>query len=413
IPGLMTAAQNSGSPLPLPMRVSAGMAVTDLCGKTRMYRRPSPRTECVAVMRPASMASALSQPPSTACKPKSPWLTVLPRQALPRTFPRWVLRYFTRFGISGMIVLLIPLSPEPRPQWQFPPPLRLETPITVAAQLLFLIRAALLGRDLGPAPALPRLFLGSEIIAVVDPHLDADVALGRLGFGKAVFDLGPQGGQGDAAGHATLRAGHFCTAQPAGQLNTNPLGPRFHRCIDSALHSAAKAGPLLQLLGNVFRHQLRIPLRPVNLQRLDLDVPVRQIFQILGQFIDFLAFLTDNHADASGVNEHRHLFARPLNTDFRYTRAAVALFDELADLGVFHKKIGKILLVGVPVAQPIDHDAGAKARRSRFLSHGIYPLPLCLIGQRYTNMRVTPFNRIRRASRAGHDAFHDRSIINA
>src|SRR5262249_20441289 len=72
IPGLTTAAQYSGSPLPLPMRVSAGMAVIDLWGKTRMYSRPSPRTKCVAVMRPASMASAASQPPSTACRPYSP-----------------------------------------------------------------------------------------------------------------------------------------------------------------------------------------------------------------------------------------------------------------------------------------------------------------------------------------------------
>src|SRR5262249_43216403 len=71
-PGWTTAAQSSGSPLPWPMRVSAGMAVTDLCGKTRMYSRPSPRTEWVAVIRPASIASALSQPPSRDCKPYSP-----------------------------------------------------------------------------------------------------------------------------------------------------------------------------------------------------------------------------------------------------------------------------------------------------------------------------------------------------
>ena len=36
MPGLMTAAQYSGSPLPLPMRVSAWIAVIDLCGKTRI-----------------------------------------------------------------------------------------------------------------------------------------------------------------------------------------------------------------------------------------------------------------------------------------------------------------------------------------------------------------------------------------
>src|SRR4029079_12243157 len=35
VPGLMTAAQNSGSPFPLPMRVSKGIEVIDLCGNTR------------------------------------------------------------------------------------------------------------------------------------------------------------------------------------------------------------------------------------------------------------------------------------------------------------------------------------------------------------------------------------------
>src|SRR5947199_3951212 len=135
IPGLMTAAQNSGSPLPLPMRVSAGMAVTDLCGNTRMYSRPSPRTKCVAVIRPDSMASALSQPPSSDCRPKSPKFTALPRVALPFTLPRWLFRNFTRLGMSGMVRLL-----------------------------------------------------GVQVVPVVDPHFNADVALGGVGLGEAVLD---------------------------------------------------------------------------------------------------------------------------------------------------------------------------------------------------------------------------------
>ena len=36
VPGLITAAQYSGSPLPLPMRVSKGIEVIGLCGNTRM-----------------------------------------------------------------------------------------------------------------------------------------------------------------------------------------------------------------------------------------------------------------------------------------------------------------------------------------------------------------------------------------
>src|SRR5438132_7325570 len=139
MPGLMTAAQNSGSPFPLPMRVSAGMAVTDLCGNTRMYSRPSPRTKCVAVMRPDSMASALSQPPSRDCRPKSPNVTELPRVALPFTLPRWLFRNFTRLGISGIAALL-----------------------------------------------------GVLIVSVINPDLDANIALGGVGLGEAEINLGPQ-----------------------------------------------------------------------------------------------------------------------------------------------------------------------------------------------------------------------------
>src|SRR5207245_6609295 len=127
----------------------------DLCGNTRIYNRPSPRTECVAVMRPASIASALSQPPSTACKPKSPKVTVWPRVALPFTLPRWLFRNFTRLGIRGI--------------------------------------AGLLG----------------AILPVIDPHLDPYMSLGGLGLGEPIFNAGPQRGQRNAPGHVALGPGHF------------------------------------------------------------------------------------------------------------------------------------------------------------------------------------------------------------
>src|SRR3954447_9401061 len=122
-------------------------------------------------MRPASVASAFSQRPSRYCRPNSPEETVFPRQALPLTLPRWLFRNFTRLGISGIGILL-----------------------------------------------------GGQIVPVVDPALDPDVALGGLGLGEAVFDLGPQRGQRDAAEHARLLSGHFRAAQPAGQLQADALG---------------------------------------------------------------------------------------------------------------------------------------------------------------------------------------------
>src|SRR5580700_9300489 len=113
-------------------------------------------------MRPASIASALNQPLSSACKPNSPIATALPREALPFTMPRWLFRNLTRFGI-------IPIA---------------------------------------------RL-LGHQIVAVIDPNLDSDVPLGSARLGEAVFDFGPQRRERNAPFHRLFAASHFGSAQPA------------------------------------------------------------------------------------------------------------------------------------------------------------------------------------------------------
>src|SRR5262245_65607630 len=123
-------------------------------------------------MRPASIASALSQPPSSDCRPKSPKVTALAREALPFTRPRWLFRNFTRLGMSAIAALL-----------------------------------------------------GVQIIAVVDPHLDADMALGGLGLGKTVLNFRPQRRQWNAARHRGLLPGHFGAAQAPGKLDLHSLGP--------------------------------------------------------------------------------------------------------------------------------------------------------------------------------------------
>src|SRR5436190_1142976 len=178
------------------MRVSAGMAVIALCGKTRIYRRPSPRMKWLAVTRPASIDSALSHPPSRDCKPNSPNATKLPRMALPFSLPRWFLRNFTLLGICGMACSYLNNT--------FIRSRRLKpaaTAIITNRQSTFATWAATFSHHLrlGCAGGHGRIAFVVKEIAVIDPHLDADVALRRLGFGEAVIDLRAQGRQRDAA----------------------------------------------------------------------------------------------------------------------------------------------------------------------------------------------------------------------
>src|SRR6266851_2652787 len=68
-PGFTRQIQNSGEPLPLPMRTSAGLLDTGTSGKIRIHTRPTRRIERVMVRRAASIWRAVIRPGSTAFSP--------------------------------------------------------------------------------------------------------------------------------------------------------------------------------------------------------------------------------------------------------------------------------------------------------------------------------------------------------
>src|SRR6202043_3775688 len=99
-PGLTTATQPSGEPLPEPMRVSAGFLVTGLSGNTLIHTLPPRLILRVIATRAASIWRSDSQPPSSAFRPYSPnWTLTWPRES-PRRRPRCCLRNLTRLGAS-------------------------------------------------------------------------------------------------------------------------------------------------------------------------------------------------------------------------------------------------------------------------------------------------------------------------
>src|SRR3954452_18958004 len=102
-PGLTRQTQNSGDPLPLPMRTSAGFDETGTSGKMRIQTRPLRRIVRVIVRRAASIWRAVMRPGSTALRPNAPKLSVVPPLAMPWMRPLWALRYFVRFGESIVI----------------------------------------------------------------------------------------------------------------------------------------------------------------------------------------------------------------------------------------------------------------------------------------------------------------------
>ena len=78
LPGLTTATQPSGLPLPEPMRVSAGFLVIGLSGKTLIQTFPPRLILRVIATRAASIWRLVIQPRSSAFSPYSPKATVVP-----------------------------------------------------------------------------------------------------------------------------------------------------------------------------------------------------------------------------------------------------------------------------------------------------------------------------------------------
>src|SRR5438128_8286483 len=113
LPGRTVATQNSGWPLPLPIRVSGGRDVTDLSGKIRIHNLPLRFILRVKATRAASICVFVIQARSRVCNPNSPKSIRRLREAVPLRLPRWDLRYFTRLGINGINSLLKLVSVAP------------------------------------------------------------------------------------------------------------------------------------------------------------------------------------------------------------------------------------------------------------------------------------------------------------
>src|SRR5208337_114871 len=99
-PGFTTATQNSGAPLPFPIRVSAGFLVTGLSGKMRIQSFPPLLMKRMMATRLASIWRSVIHPGSRTFNPKSPKDMSDPRQAFPHMRPRCCFRYLTLLGIN-------------------------------------------------------------------------------------------------------------------------------------------------------------------------------------------------------------------------------------------------------------------------------------------------------------------------
>src|SRR5206468_2642799 len=146
------------------------------------------------------------------------------------------------------------------------------------------LRAARLGRQTGTAVPQPRADLGQ--LALVDPDLDADDAVGRPRLREPVIDVAPQRVQRKPPFKVPFRTGDLRPAEAARHPDLDALGAETQGRLDRLSHRAPERHPLLELDRDRLAQQLRLELRLEDLLDVDEDLAPGLLLYLVPQLVD-------------------------------------------------------------------------------------------------------------------------------
>src|SRR5713226_3161737 len=233
---------------------------------------------------------------------------------------------------------------------------------------LISLTASRLGHRGGFAFLLNLRKLLGHVFALVDPALHANHAVSGVRFRRAEIDVGAQRLQRQPPLQVPFLARDFRAVQTAGHAHLDALAAEAQRRIHCLAHRAAESHALFELQRNRLRHQRGVQLRAVHFLDVDVHFALGALLHFLLELVDLRALAPDDDARARGVNAHHQLIRRALDVDRADTRALQLFLQLLAELDVFVKKFG-VVLVGIPPRLPRLVVAQPESVRVRLLSH--------------------------------------------
>src|SRR5688572_4546778 len=207
-----------------------------------------------------------------------------------------------------------------------------------------------------------------QALALVEPHLHADLAVGRARFGEAVVDVGAQRLQRQLAVQIPFGAGDLRAVQPAGDAHLDAARAEAQRRLHRLAHGPPERHALLELHGHRLGDQLRLELRLLDLLDVDEDLPVGALLDLLLQLVDFRALAADDDARTRGVDVDLQVVRRALGLDPRDARVREALLEVLAQRQVLVQQL-RVIAVGEPARAPGLVEAEPETVRVNLLAH--------------------------------------------
>src|SRR5439155_17316824 len=209
-----------------------------------------------------------------------------------------------------------------------------------------------------------------EALALVEPHLDADLAVGRVRFREAVVDVGAQRLQRELAVQVPLRARDFGAVQPARDADLDAARAETERRLHRLAHRAPEGDAFLELHRDRFGDELRIELRLLDLLDVDEDLAVGPLLDLLLQLVDFRALAADDDAGPRGVDVDLQLVGCALGFDLRHAGVREALLQRLAQRQILVQQL-RVVAIRVPPRPPRLVEPEPESERMNLLAHSI------------------------------------------
>src|SRR5262245_35140645 len=217
------------------------------------------------------------------------------------------------------------------------------------------------------------LFGGHRVVlhdlALEDPYLDADHAVGGLGEAVAEIDVGAQRVQRHAPLAVPLHARDLRAAEPPRAVDADAQGTQPDRRLHRALHGAAEGHAPLELLGDGLGHQGGVDLGLPHLDDVEVHLRGREPGQFAPELLDVGALLADQHARPCRVHRHAAFLVRALDDNLGNACLPLLLQDVVADVHILVQQPAVLAAACEPAAVPRAVDADPQADRIDLVTH--------------------------------------------
>jgi hypothetical protein len=208
--------------------------------------------------------------------------------------------------------------------------------------------------------------------ALTDPDLDPNLTIYRQCIDIRVIDIHPKRMQRRPPLFDLLRTGDLSATQTTGNLDLDPLGAHPQRRGDRHLDRPLVVDAVFDLARNRISYDIRIQLRPADLQDIDLHVILpRQFLQLLLDPVYLTTAFTDDDPGLGRVDRHDQLVQRTLNDDLGNPAFIDTGIQVGPDLVVFDQLGSIVFFAAIPVGFPTANDPQPGPNRIRFLTHVI------------------------------------------